>query len=118
MAINSRQKGKRGELELAHELNKYGYSTRRSQQYAGINNDADVVGLPNIHIECKRVEKLNLDQALDQAIRDAAEGEVPVVMHRKSRQKWRVTMPMKEFMEFYQAWEREMLSKAEKADVE
>lgn len=108
MSINSRQKGKRGELELAHKLSKYGYSARRSQQYAGINNDADVVGLPHIHIECKRVEKLNLGQALEQSMRDAKSDEVPVVMHRKSRQKWLVTVPLEEFMEMYQAWEKEV----------
>ena len=102
--INSRQKGKRGELELAHKLQEFGFDARRSQQYAGINNDADVVGLPHLHIECKRVQALNIDKAMEQAKRDARDVEVPVVMHRKDRQEWKVTLEIKAFMEMYQVW--------------
>ena len=52
--MTSRQKGKRGELEVKNLLNSYGYSCRRGQQYCGVNGDADVVGLPGIHIEVKK----------------------------------------------------------------
>ena len=90
--MNSRDKGKRGELEAAHLLQKYGYETRRGQQFSGANGDADVVGLPDIHLEIKRVEKLNIDEALAQSIRDAREAEIPVVMHRKNRTEWKITM--------------------------
>ncbi len=69
--MNSREKGKRGERELASKLREYGYGTRRGQQYCGANGDADVVGLPGIHIECKRVERLNLDDAMTQAKADS-----------------------------------------------
>lgn len=103
--MNSRNKGKRGELEAAHALQKYGYDARRSQQYAGINSDADVVGLPGIHIEVKRVEKLNLENAMQQSERDAGANEKPIVMHRKNHSQWLVTMPLDEWMELYQAWE-------------
>lgn len=107
MAINSRNKGKRGELEIAHILQDYGYTkARRSQQYAGINSDADVVGLPGIHIESKRVQALNLDKAMEQAERDAREDEMPTVWHRKDRQPWRVTLSLENFMKLYQAWEK------------
>ena len=104
--MNSRNKGKRGELEAAHLLKKYGYDARRSQQYAGINNDADVVGLPGIHIEVKRVEKLNIDEALEQSIRDAKDEEIPVVMHRKNRTEWKVTMLFDDWMMLYKALEK------------
>jgi len=97
--MNSRDKGKRGELELAHELEKHGYNTRRGQQYCGANGDADVVGLPGFHIEVKRVEKLNLENAMEQSISDAKEDEMPVVMHRKNRKPWLVTLELKDFME-------------------
>lgn len=98
MAINSKQKGKYGELELVHTLKKYGYDARRSVQYSGANGDADVVGLDGIHIECKRVERLNIDLAMEQSIRDAREGEMPVVMHRKNRKGWLVTLTLDDFM--------------------
>lgn len=102
MPTNSRRKGKTGELELSHKLKEYGYDTRRSVQYNGKDGQADVVGLPNIHIECKRVEKLNLYDAMEQAKRDAKGGNLPTVFHRKNRQNWLVTMELDDFMKLYQ----------------
>lgn len=107
--MNSRDKGKRGELEAAHILKEYGYDARRGQQFSGLQGDADVVGLPGIHLEIKRVEKLNIDNAVAQSIRDARDGEIPIVMHRKNRAAWLVTMPFPEWMKLYQAWEKEKL---------
>ena len=72
--MNSKAKGARGERELSNKLKEYGYDCRRGQQYCGANGDADVVGLSGIHIECKRVEKLNLYDAVSQAKSDAREG--------------------------------------------
>lgn len=98
--INSRQKGKDGELEIARILREHGFSgARRGQQYCGANGDADVVGMPGYHLEVKRVEKLNIHQAMEQAVRDALEDEVPVVLHRKNRTKWLATMPLSDFLE-------------------
>ena len=71
VGINGKQKGKRGELELAEILRGYGYDARRGQQYCGASGDADVIGLPGIHIECKRVEALNIEKAMEQARHDA-----------------------------------------------
>lgn len=104
MSINSRDKGAKGERELSNILKKYGFETRRGQQFCGKNGDADVVGLPNIHIECKRVEKLNLDKAMEQSKRDAREGEIPTVIHRKNRQDWQVTLSLEDFMKLYIAY--------------
>lgn len=104
--MNSRNKGKRGELEAAKVLKTYGYETRRGQQYSGASGDADVVGLPGVHLEIKRVEKLNISEAMQQSIRDARDGEMAVVMHRKNRETWLVTMPLRVFMILYKAWEK------------
>lgn len=76
--------------------------SRRGQQYCGSNGDADVVGLPGIHIECKRVEKLNIYDAVEQSKNDARTGEMPVVMHRKNRKEWLVTMPLDDWMKLYE----------------
>lgn len=105
MPINSRSKGAAGERELAKILKQYGYDTRRGQQYCGANGDADVVGLPHIHIECKRVEKLNLYYAMSQAISDARANEMPAVFHRKNNCKWLVTMQLDDFMKIYKEYE-------------
>ena len=103
--INSRRKGKSGELELAHILEDYGYESRRGVQYNGSDGSADVVGLPGIHIEAKRVERLNLYDAMAQAIHDAREGEIPAVFHRRNHDEWKVTLRLSDFMEIYREWE-------------
>ena len=102
----SRNKGKVGERELAAALRAEGFeSARRGQQYSGSETSADVVGLPGIHIECKRVEKLNIYEAAEQAQRDAGEsGELPAVFHRRNRKPWLVTMPLSDWMILYRKW--------------
>ena len=106
MGKSSREKGKRGERELASVLKEYGWTCRRGQQYAGANGDADVVGLPGIHIECKRVEKLNIYDAVDQSRRDAKlPEEYPAVFHRKNNCEWLVTMPLSFWIQIYTEWE-------------
>ena len=103
--VNSRNKGAAYERELAKEFRFYGYEARRGQQYCGANGDADVIGLPHIHIEAKRVEKLNLTNAMSQSKADAREGEFPVVIHRKSNEKSLVIMELKDWIELYRAYE-------------
>lgn len=103
--MNSRNKGAAGERELSKVIKNYGYDTRRGQQYCGANGDADVIGLPGIHIECKRVERLNLYDAMAQAVHDARDGEIPVVFHRKNHCKWLVTMSIDDWMKLYKDWE-------------
>lgn len=106
MAPNGRQKGKRGELEVARILRDYGYrKCRRGQQYCGTNGDADVVGLSGIHIEVKRREKLNLYDAIRQAVRDAAGKALPAVFHRKNDCEWLVTMRLDDWIVMYREYE-------------
>lgn len=102
--MNSKQKGKRGELQLAKELRLLGYDARRGQQYCGANGDADVLGIPGIHIECKRTERLKLYDAYAQSVHDAKDGEVPVVMHRKNHCQWLVTLNLVDFIDMYKEW--------------
>lgn len=103
MGRSSREKGKEGERSLAAYLREHGFTeARRGQQYCGANGDADIVdGIPGIHIECKRVERLNLDAAMEQSERDARADEIPVVIHRKNRQSWRITMQLDDFLRIY-----------------
>ena len=101
--MNSKQKGKRGELELVRVLKEHGFDTRRSVQYNGKAEEgqADLLGLPYIHVECKRVEKLNLYDAMAQAKHDAEEGKMPTVFHRKNNCKWLVTMELDDWIKLY-----------------
>ena len=104
MAINSRQKGARGERLLASAFTEQGFPSRRGQQFSGKNGDADVVGLPKIHVECKFVEKLNIREAMDQAKRDARYGELPAVFHKKKNCSWLVTMELEDWFEIYREY--------------
>ena len=83
----SRQKGKRGEREAAAELGAIlGVGARRGVQYKGGPGSPDVVleGVA-IHVEAKRVERLLMWPAIDQAAADAPTGSVPIVWHRPNR---------------------------------
>lgn len=107
--INGKRKGKAGELEVVRLCRAQGYAARRSAQYCGNNEEgtADVVGLPGINIEVKRVEHLNLDDALAQAVRDAGKttGNIPAVFHRKNGTGWKVTMRVDDWFQLYREWE-------------
>lgn len=102
---NSREKGKRYELRVAGLFKAEGYDARRGQQFCGLNGDADVIGVPGIHIECKRVERLNLYDAMDQAKRDAREGEMPAVFHKKNHCNDLVIMEFADWIKLYREWE-------------
>jgi len=92
MGKTERNKGKRGELELAHKLsNLFGIVAKRGNQYKGSPDSPDVVALSGIHVECKRVEKFQLYPSLEQAANDSGDN-IPVVMHRRNRKDWVVIM--------------------------
>lgn len=100
--MNSRQKGKRGEREWAQVLRElFGLDARRGVQYQGSSNSPDVVGSwKGTHPEVKRVENLNLDEAIQQAVRDAGLGNVPYVAHRKNNCPWLVTVRVDDLLTF------------------
>ena len=108
MAKNSKRKGKVGELELARKLREYGYDARRTVQYNGKEEEgqADLLGLPGVHIECKRTESLRLYDAINQAKRDSENsGNIPVVFHRKNNCEWVAILPLDDFMKIYAEYE-------------
>ena len=63
----------------------------------------DVVGLPGIHIEVKRVERLNVVEAMEQSVRDSERmGDgVPALFHRRNRKPWLVTMRLEDWLVLY-----------------
>ena len=87
MGSMSRQKGKRGEREAAAELGQLlGVAARRGVQFQGGPDSPDVVldGVA-IHVEAKRVERLQLWAAIEQAKQDSPPGKTPVVWHKANR---------------------------------
>ena len=99
----SQRKGRGRELELARVLQEYGYDVQpgRAQSYGEV---PDLTGLPGVHIECKRVERLNVPEAMKQAIRDAEKFHdgAPTLFHRRSREPWLVTMKLEDWLSLYQ----------------
>lgn len=107
--INSKQKGKTGELELAHLFTAKGMPARRSQQFKGTPDSADLefdeaVLNKILHVECKRDEHLNVEKALQQAERDRGIGQFPIVCHRKNSDKWKVTMRFDDWIELFRCF--------------
>ena len=103
--MNSKRKGCAGEREFAALCREHGIDTaQRGQQFSGGIDSPDVKGLPGVHVEVKRVEKLNVLEAMDQSIRDAAEQAVPIVAHRRNRSPWLITMRAADWFEMYAAW--------------
>lgn len=98
--MNGKRKGSAGEREVRDILTAAGFPARRNDQmYCGgfDNPDVDAEGLEDFHFEVKRVERLNLEEAMQQAEADAA-GRVPVVVHRRNRRPWRVTLNLSDWL--------------------
>ena len=86
---HSKRKGADAEKELAELLMR-----SWGVVLAARGHGRDVVSsLPGVHIEVKRVERLDVPGALRQAARDAG-GRIAVLAHRSSRQPWLVTLEL------------------------
>ena len=102
MGGSSQRKGRAAELELSRILQGYGYQVEPGEPVS-YGTVPDLTGLPGVHIECKRVERLNVGEAMAQAERDAqrfSDG-APAVFHRRSRSPWLVTMKLEDWIELY-----------------
>jgi len=89
------RKGADAEREVAAVLSElFGVEVKRgaSPYLPGIVAP-DVYGLPGVHVEVKRRERVELPAALRQAKRDA-QGKVAAVAHRGNRCPWLVTVEL------------------------
>ena len=100
---SSQRKGADGERELAALLREYGYPVERGGSLS-FGEVPDLTGLPGVHVECKRTERLNLPAAMAQAARDAERFQdgAPAVFHRRNREPWLVTMQLTDWLRIYQ----------------
>ena len=99
MSASQKNKGKRGERELARFLTDHGHPARRGVQYSGGPESPDILceSLP-IHFEVKRTERLRVHESMRQAVRDAGD-MTPAVAHRRNRDDWLVTMRLSDLLE-------------------
>ena len=98
----SRDKGQRGEREVAEVLRRYGVEAKRGYQARGGSDEADVEhSMPGIRLEVKRTETLRLWEALTQAERDldpADDVTVPVLVFRRNRSRWYACLPLEDWL--------------------
>lgn len=90
----ARNKGANFERQIANYFKDKGYETRRGIVFAG---EPDLVGLDGFHIECKAQEKMHLYDWIEQSVKDAEIGEIPIVIHKQNRKKILVTMELDNF---------------------
>ena len=100
--MNVKRKGTTGERELAALLAAHGlHPQSNDQRYVGGLHNPDLVlyidGTP-IHIEVKRVERLNVHEAMQQAIRDADGQALPVMAHWRNKEPWLVTLRLDDLL--------------------
>ncbi len=100
MSKMSRDKGKRGEREIAALFRAHGFNARRGQQFRGGGDSPDIIhDIPGLHVEVKFRENVSPYAALDQVSRDAALEDTPVVFMRKLRKPWIVIMDADDFLD-------------------
>lgn len=99
---SSQRKGREAERELSGIFRSLGYDTRPGIPLS-YGEEPDIVGLPGIHVEVKRVEKLNVLEAMQQSIRDSERFKdgSPALFHRRSRSPWLVTMRLDDWLKLY-----------------
>ena len=102
MSRSQQKKGSDGEKELVEILTAHGYPVTwgGSQSYGGT---PDVSGLHGIHIEVKRVERLNVPEAMEQSVIDSIKFRdgLPALFHRRNRKPWLVTMRLDDWLVLY-----------------
>lgn len=105
MGSRSQRKGRAGEIELAELLREHGIPAAVGRPM-NFGNCPDVDGVLGVHVECKRVERLNIDTAMDQAVRDSERfGDgMPTLFHRRNRKPWLVTIRLDDWLKLYRGF--------------
>ncbi len=105
--MNVRNKGNRGERAWRDVINTvFHVQFARTPLSGGLDLKGDLLrkyGSPKsiadeFHWEVKRVEKLNIHKALQQAIRDSRPPLIPCVVFRRNNEDWRITLQAKDFL--------------------
>lgn len=109
----SRNKGKRGELEIVHMLrDELGLSVNRNYKQTAQAQHGDIEQLVGgLRIEIKNCKATSNIKAWWQQACCAADktGGVPCLAYKIERKGWRFVVPMPEAWESGQAWRRELM---------
>ena len=127
--VNGKKKGAAGEREFSNYCKSKGFDTRRTAQYkvkpTSIKHSKNwwkfifslISRIFFFSLLCrkiwvwnisKRVEKLNIHEAVKQAKRDNKNhGDIPIVAHRKNNTKWLITMDADDWFKLFYGIELE-----------
>lgn len=105
MGAMQRRKGATAEREIVALLKDRGLKAQRTAplQAAGDVTDADVIGVEGCHLEIKRQERVQIDAWCAQAELASSPTDTPCVVWRRSRQPWRVALPLDDFLDLVKA---------------
>lgn len=96
--MNSRDKGKRGELEVVHYWHDLDFKCWRTPNSGGLTHSkGDINGVPGLHQEVKMQETVRIKEWIRQADEDCSPTDIPVVIWRTSRMPWRVDLELSDF---------------------
>lgn len=100
MPVNSRRKGKTGELEWAKYLKENSDTeARRGMQFCGSPDSPDVVSDDRYFYEVKRRNRLSIYEAMAQAVKDSeGSGKIPTIAWRKDRGEWLIVLRASDFI--------------------
>lgn len=94
----SRRKGARAEVEVAAILTEAGFPCSRNARN-GLSVEDLAHAVPGVLFEVKRVERLNVGEAMRRATVAAASSDAsPVVVHRRSREEWLATVRLSDLL--------------------
>lgn len=102
MGLKSRDKGKVGEREARDQVRQHWDCPNcvRSAQVSG-KFTGDLMGGPaGLHLEVKRYKRITTTDFMKQAIADAGEGEIPVVLMREDYGTWLALVRMEDTRAF------------------
>lgn len=113
---SQKNKGDRFERELAEYFNSTAKITTAFRAplsgggFVSTSGGADLMGVPDLFVEAKRVERLNFMDAIRQAEKNSQETnspETPIVINRRNRMATEDSLcllRLKNFMKYYKAY--------------
>lgn len=103
--MRSDRKGKRGEREVRDVFRSGGFDCERTPNSGGLRWKGDLRGIPRVHVEVKRAERLAVPAWLRQTYADCPEGHLPVLAFRCNRRAagdplgtWHAVVPLDDFV--------------------
>lgn len=112
MGKPSRDKGARGEREVATLFRAHGFPVNRTPNSGGLAILGDLTGAVGLHVEVKRAETLRVPDWIRQAHEEAGDGETPVVVFRTNGGpgaevlgSWHAILPLDALLELLQTVE-------------